>query len=248
VSPLLCLHGFTGSPESFAEVRERLASRPVSCPALVGHGERAPEIDSFEAEVDRLARLLPEEPVTLVGYSLGARLALGLAVRHPKRVRSAVFIGVHPGLRSSAERDARRTHDRHWIELLETRGLDAFVSEWERQPLFASQAGLPEPARERRQKERRRHDPLELARCLRLTGLAEMPEYWPNLPHLALPVTLLAGEKDEKFRRLAGAAAELLPHARLTIAPGASHDVLLERPDLVAVAIEEQLEEKQRHD
>lgn len=242
MNPLVCLHGFTGSPESFGEVRERLPSRSVWCPALVGHGERAPEVDRFEAEVDRLARLLPEEPVTLIGYSLGARLALGVAVRHAKRVRNAVFIGVNPGLRSNSERDERRVQDRRWIELLETRGLDAFVREWERQPLFASQTDLPERVRERRQKERRRHDPLELARCLRLTGLAEMPDYWPDLPRLAVPVTLLAGEKDEKFRRLAGAAAELLPHARLTIAPGASHDVLLERPDLVAVAIE-QLEE-----
>jgi 2-succinyl-6-hydroxy-2,4-cyclohexadiene-1-carboxylate synthase len=234
VSPLFLLHGFTGSPESFWGVRERLSSRAMSCPALLGHGEPGPEVDGFEAEVARLARLLPEEPVALVGYSLGARLALGIAVRYPNRVQSAVLISVNPGLRSGAEREARREQDRRWIELLETRGLEAFVSEWERQPLFASQTELPERVRQRRQVERRRHDPHELARSLRLTGLAEMPDYWPDLPRLTAAVTLIAGERDEKFRRLASAAAELLPRARVTIAPGASHDVLLERPDLVA--------------
>ena len=238
MTSLVCLHGFTGSPDSFGEVRERLTTRRTSCPRLVGHGEAAPTVTGFEAEVDRLVQLFPAEPVTLVGYSLGARLALGVCARHPQRVRSAVLIGVNPGLRSASEREARRAADAKWIELLETQGLEAFASEWERQPLFASQADLPERVRERRRAERRRHDPRELARSLKLTGLAEMPDYWPHLPKLALPVTLLAGELDERFRRIAEAAAELLPRARFTIAPGASHDVLLERPDLVAVAIE----------
>ena len=243
MSAVVLLHGFTGSPDSFGEVRERLRARTTLTPRLVGHGERAPGVDGFEAEVDRLARLLPEQPVTLVGYSLGARLALGISVRHPERVRSAVLVGVNPGLESATEREQRRNHDRAWIELLEAGDLDAFVAAWERQPLFASQAGLPERVRERRRKERLAHEPRELGRCLRLTGLAEMPNYWPDLPRVAQPITLLAGETDEKFRQLANAAAKLLPRARVAIASGASHDVLLERPDLVAVAIEDQLEE-----
>lgn len=242
MTPVVLLHGFTGSPDSFGEVRERLASRPTLSPRLLGHGERAPGVDGFEAEVDRLARLLPDEPVILAGYSLGARLALGITSRHPKRVRSAVLVGVNPGLRSAAEREQRRAEDRTWIELLETGGLDAFIAAWERQPLFASQTSLPERVRERRQNERRAHDPRELARSLRLTGLAEMPDYWADLPRITQPVTLLAGENDEKFRNLASAASKLLPRGRFEIAGGASHDVLLERPDLVAVAIE-QLEE-----
>lgn len=243
MSSIVLLHGFTGSPDSFGEVRERLSAATTLSPRLVGHGERAPGVDGFEAEVDRLARLLPEEPVTLAGYSLGARLALGITVRHPKRVRSAVLVGVNPGLASAIEREQRRNHDRAWIELLEAGDIDAFVSAWERQPLFASGIELPERVRERRRHERRAHDPRELARCLRLTGLAEMPNYWPDLAKVSQPITLLAGEADEKFRHLASAAAKLLPRVRVEIASGASHDVLLERPDLVAVAIEAQLEE-----
>jgi 2-succinyl-6-hydroxy-2,4-cyclohexadiene-1-carboxylate synthase len=240
MSRVVCLHGFTGSPESFEPVRERLSETRLSALRLVGHGEPAPSVHGFDDEVERLAGLLPEGPLRLVGYSLGARLALGLLARHRGRFESAVLIGLNPGLRSEAEREQRRVQDQAWIELLEAQGLEPFLEAWEAQPLFAAQNALPEQVRERKRRERHTHDPRELARSLRLTGLASMPNYWPLLPELRLPVTLMAGERDEKFRNLGRMAAELLPRARFELAGGASHDVLLERPDLVAVAIEQQ--------
>jgi 2-succinyl-6-hydroxy-2,4-cyclohexadiene-1-carboxylate synthase len=248
MSRVVCLHGFTGSPESFEPVREHLPGVQLSALRLVGHGEPARAVNGFEDEVARLAALLPKGPLRLVGYSLGARLALGLLTRHQGRFESAVLIGLNPGLRSETEREQRRAQDQVWIDLLEKQGLEPFLELWERQPLFAAPSTLPLNVSEKKRSERRKHDPFELARSLRVTGLAGMPDYWPFLPELRLPVTLMAGEKDEKFRNLGLMAAELLPHARVELAGGASHDVLLERPDLVAVAIEEQLEEKQRHD
>jgi 2-succinyl-6-hydroxy-2,4-cyclohexadiene-1-carboxylate synthase len=240
MSPVVCLHGFTGSPESFEPVRERLPGCQLSALRLVGHGDPAPSVHDFDDEVERLAALLPAGRSRLVGYSLGARLALGLLARHRERFESAVLIGLNPGLRTDTEREQRLAQDQAWIELLETQGLEPFLAAWEAQPLFAAQSTLPPHVSHRKRRERRTHDPLELARSLRVTGLAAMPNYWPLLPELRLPVTLMAGENDEKFRNLGQVATELLPQARLELAGGASHDVLLERPDLVAVAIEQQ--------
>jgi len=61
-----------------------------------------------------------------------------------------------------------------------------------------------------------------------------MPCYWPALPALKTPITLAAGELDAKFVDIAQRAARELPNAKLLIAPGAGHNLLLERPDLVA--------------
>lgn len=236
-APLVLLHGFTGAPASFDAVLALLPGRRALCPALLGHGVSAPGVESFEGEVERLASLLPPEPAHVVGYSLGARLALGLALRHPQTVAQLSLIGVNPGLSDETERLARRRADAALAELLETQGLAAFLAVWEAQPLFATQDRLDPALRAARLTLRRSHDPRELARSLRVTGLSEMPSYWPELPHLSAPLTLLAGEHDPKFSAIARAVHARAPRSRLVIAPGAGHDLLLERPDLVAVEL-----------
>jgi 2-succinyl-6-hydroxy-2,4-cyclohexadiene-1-carboxylate synthase len=234
---LVLLHGFTGSAESWSDVLVRLPTRATQCPALLGHGAVADGVRTFDDEVDRLAEGLRDAPVHLAGYSLGARLALGIAVRHPERVARLTLIGVHPGLTSESERDERRRADARWIELLETCGIEAFVDAWSAQPLFATERRLPEALRRRRHLERLRHDPKELARSLRVTGLAEMPDLRPHLSGLRVPVVLLTGALDPKFSALAEELSLVLSRARHTIVSGAGHALLLERPDLVATEL-----------
>jgi len=235
--PLVLLHGFTGSPASFHDVLTRLPTRGAICPPLVGHGAAADGVRTFEDELDRLANRIGDAPAHLAGYSLGARLALGIAIRHPDRVARLTLVGVHPGLASEAERDERRRADALFIELLETCGIAAFVDAWSVQPLFATESRLPEAVRAKRLKERLAHDPKGLARSLRITGLAEMPDFRGRLGGVRVPVTLLTGELDSKFRGLADELSGLFPNAQKVIAPGAGHNVLLERPDLVGAVL-----------
>src|SRR5690606_4766783 len=75
----LGLHGFTGAPESLSGLFA--ADGAWLCPWLAGHGPRPPRAASFVSEVERLEELALREltpPLGLFGYSLGARLALGL--------------------------------------------------------------------------------------------------------------------------------------------------------------------------
>lgn len=234
MAPLFLLHGFTGSPSSWDAVLSRLPGRTALRPPLLGHGAPPPEARTFAEEVARLAALLPDEPVHLAGYSLGARVALALAVAHPARLRRLTVIGVHPGLPTQKEKDARRESDTAWRRLLVEDGTERFVDAWEAQPLFATQRRLPAELTQAHRAARLRHEPQGLARSLAVLGLAEMPDFRPELPRLSLPVTLMAGELDDKFLGLARELARALPLATLLTAPGAGHDLLLERPDLVA--------------
>ena len=232
---LVLFHGFTGSPQSFAPLLASLGEPPLLAPALVGHtGIKAPEIHCFEEEVDRLADLVRGAGFSgacLVGYSLGARIALGLLVRHPALFASAVLVGVHPGLESETERRQRRAADERWCALLETQGLEAFVNAWQAQTLFASQRRLAQEILERQRRERLSHTARGLAQSLRTTGLAAMPCYLDRVRDIEAPVTLVVGALDTKFSVLSERMAPHLQRGQRVVVAGAGHNVLLEQPE-----------------
>jgi 2-succinyl-6-hydroxy-2,4-cyclohexadiene-1-carboxylate synthase len=238
VTSLFALHGFTGSPDNWAFLGD--SPTHFSAPALLGHAGAidTDSVTTFEGEVDRLTQLAPPgDGLHVVGYSLGARLALGMAIRHPERVERLTLISGHPGLANEDERRARRLADSAWVELLLSRGVEAFVDAWEAQPLWATQAGVSDAARRRRRATRLSHEARGLARSLRVTGLGDMPSYWGKLAQLGMPVSVLAGELDIKFSQIARSLVDALRYPTLEIVPGSGHDLLLERPEVVARVI-----------
>ncbi len=232
---IVALHGFTGAPASWDAVRARSEGR-WSCPRVLGHGAEAEGVESFDDEVDRLAMTMPDG-ATLVGYSLGARLALGIAVRQPARVGRLVLIGGHPGLEDGAEAATRRADDEARARALETEGLEPFVNRWEALPLFGTQRRLPEAVQAAHRARRLSHDPHQLARSLRVLGLGGMPSRWLDLSALPMPVDLLVGGEDPKFRALAERFVAVRPGTTLRVVPGAGHDLTLEAPGAVASAL-----------
>lgn len=228
--PLLLLHGFAGQPDAWDDVVDELdvPGVPVRLP---GHGPRPDLIgETFEDVVDALATELGERTCDLAAYSMGARVALGLMVRHPARVRRAVLVGVNPGLEGEA-RVARRRWDERWAERIETEGLDAFADAWAALPLFASQRRLPGPVREAQAKARRNHTADGLAWAMRHLGTGGMPSYWDALDDLDPEVTLVVGSLDDKYVGIASTMATRLPHGRLVEVPAVGHNVVLEAPD-----------------
>ena len=237
--PLVLIHGFTGSPASWDGVRRSLDTEPA-CVSPLGHGglgAPSTNIQTWEDELARLVAAFPSGPVHLVGYSLGARLALGIALTYPSTIARLTLISGHTGLANEADRHERRAADARWCTLLENQGIEAFVNAWEAQPLFASQASLPATLRAEHRAARLRHSPGGLARSLRVTGLAEMPDYAPRLAALTAPLTVMVGELDAKFLGLGRATSERVRGSRFVVAPSAGHDLLLERPDLVALVL-----------
>ena len=242
---LLLLHGFTGGPESWVHVRARLpAAIRVAAPAILGHRGASSRAESFTAEVDRLAGEATSRlgaRFAVAGYSLGGRLALGLAIRHPERVTRLTLLGARAGLSDAAERAARIAEDEAWAAKALAEGADAFATQWEARPLFAGpEAKLAPELRAARRALRRQHAPEGLARALRVLGLGRMPDYGPALASLNLPVTLVVGEDDGKFRELAVAMARTLPRARQVVVADAGHDVVLAAPERVAALLSDE--------
>jgi len=233
---IVLLHGFTQTGRSWEPTIAALGERyRALAPDIRGHGSAAHvrPVDFAAVHADVLA-LAPERRVPLAGYSMGGRIALSLALAAPKRISRLALIGASPGIADSAERRSRRAADEALADRIEGEGIEAFASYWSSLPLFADQSPAVAAAAHA---ERLQQSPAGLAAALRGLGTGAMEPLWDRLPELALPVTLIVGECDLKFRAIAERVAELLPDAMLHVVPGAGHAVQLERPAAVAALL-----------
>lgn len=162
------------------------------------------------------------------GYSLGGRLALQIALDHPAAVNALVLISTNPGIADPQDRAARRAADEHLADHVEAEGVEAFLTRWLSQPIFADLD--PSVAR------RHRLDTASaIAHQLRTLGQGIQQPLWGRLPELTMPVTLVTGDRDEKYCDIAGqAAAAIGSNAQLHIVAEAGHNLLQERPKSVA--------------
>ncbi len=234
----ILLHGFTGDRTTWDVVREHWQPELPPSSSLValdlpGHGDGPPVRDGWLANLQAVRELagplLPEAVV--IGYSLGARVALGLLAEG--MARRAILIGVNPGL-SPSQRAQRRIADREWIELLRSEGLDAFCERWESQALFSTQHDVPAPQLEARRALRRRQQPAQLALSLEHMGLGAMPDYRSALAGLARRAELVVGARDLKFLEIAKDVISRTPDVLLHLVADAGHDVVLEQPHRVS--------------
>ena len=218
--PLVLLHGFTGSAESWSAHIEALAARfRVVRIDLPGHG-RTPVLSvercAFTRVGDDLASILArvvDVPAHLLGYSMGGRLALYTALTHPDRVRTLILESASPGLESAAERGARRDADEALAERILAQGVPAFIDAWEKLPLFATHARLPQSIRDAQRHQRLASDADGLAISLRAMGTGVQPSLWAHLSDLQAPTLLITGDEDAKFTSVAQRMAAAMPNA-----------------------------------
>lgn len=237
--PVLFLHGFMGARDDWDAIVGELAD-DFRCIAidLPGHGEAVDlpdEAYTFDGTLAAIADTLGAlgiDRCRVVGYSMGGRIALGLALRYPKRVVRLVLASASPGLRTPRERAERRRIDAERAAAIEA-DFGAFLEDWARLPLFALDG---EESRRRFIERRRRNIPAELARSLRGVGTGQQPSLWPDLESLTVPTLAVAGGRDAKYVDLVFEVAALAPTATPLVVP-AGHAVHAERPDLFATLL-----------
>ena len=225
----LLLHGFTGSAADWAGWPQDMPSALAI--DLPGHGRSPPPSGGFGSEITRLLAALPLSIGCLIGYSLGGRIALSLLAAAPARFRVAIILSAHPGLADTAQRNARRAADRHWIELLRGRGIAAFTAAWEQQPLFATQRRLPAARLVGQHARRLAQDAEGLARALEVFGLAEMPATWDAVVRWRGRLDWIVGSQDRKFLGIAEQVLAQRADGRLHSLPGIGHNPLIEAPE-----------------
>lgn len=229
---LVLVHGFTQSSDSWDAIADELArSLFVTTVDLPGHG-RSCEVSASDLETT--ARLLGNTAgkAIYVGYSLGGRVALTLAIDSPHLVEALVLVSTSPGIADVTKRTERRQRDEQLAERLSPRDgstpaltTDKFLDEWLTQPLFAHLDG------ERADRSSRlRNSTHGLAYSLRSAGVGSMRPLHEELGKLAMPVLCLAGENDTAYIEIAQEMTRAIGEsAQSCIIPGAGHAVPFEQ-------------------
>ena len=263
--PLVLLHGFLGSGASMVALVEALdahgalAGRRVVAVHLVGHGRSDAPLPvapyAMERVVDQLRGVLDAvtgadrgATVDLLGYSMGGRVALALALACPQRVRRLVLVGATAGIEDPAERRTRRDADAELAAFVDQHGIEAFVDRWEQLPIFATQRDLAPEVRERVRAGRTAQRVVGVANSLRGTGTGSMEPMWDRLATRAVPTLVLAGALDTKYVEVGVRLADVLPAGRFLAIAEAGHAAHLERPEATATAVGEFLGDRETSD
>ena len=242
---LLLLHGFTGSLVSWAQLVSCFSLHFTTVSVdLPGHGlssaPTSPARHAHEQVTSDLASLMAQlglHRFHLLGYSMGGRLALALALSQPQRLRTLVLESASPGLADAGERAARRLQDESLARHIELEGVRNFVAYWEQLPMFASQRQLTAEIRRKVREQRLKNSARGLAGSLRGAGTGAQASYWSQLPQLRIPTLLLTGALDTKFCAVAARMAAANPGFRTQQIVDAGHCIHLEQPQHYQCAV-----------
>jgi 2-succinyl-6-hydroxy-2,4-cyclohexadiene-1-carboxylate synthase len=221
-TPFAFLHGFTQTKESWLPVVESLSvaieAKLLDCP---GHGESPTQGRTLSQTANDVAE--STRSGILVGYSMGARIALHTALQFPDLVQGLVLISGTPGLRTESERSDRRSSDEALANHIENIGTQQFISEWLSNPMFQ---GLPTELADipRRCSNTERG----LADSLRFAGTGTQEPLWDKLKSLAMPVLIVTGNKDEKFTQIAQEMTPVILQAEHHVMNNVGHTCHLE--------------------
>lgn len=233
-SNLVFLHGFLGSTQDWEAWTAYQSETFITLP---GHQwsplpTQAPLLPQI---LETLQTNMPPGKVTLIGYSLGGRLALHFAQAFPDRIERLILLSTNPGV--TQEKEKRLTQDKKWAELLRTTGIESFLKKWYAQPLFAS-------LHSQVLKNRTHHNPEALARILIELSPAALPSCWDAFSSFSFKTLFLFGELDVKYSQIATQIKKMRGSLTVDAIPNAGHAIHIENPEACQQKINQFLNER----
>ena len=235
--PIVFLHGFLGAGSDWGEIASPLAEDYFCvCPDLPGHGanitrdfDAQMSIPQLALELRALCAALSLSAPTVVGYSLGGRVALAAAVQHPQFMQALMLESTSAGLDIDAERQARAATDDARAAVLLADGIAAFMRTWYAAPLFESLQMRPQLLA-KLQAARMCNDARWMSKVVSELSPGRAASVWAELPSVRLRTLLLSGALDVRYTESAQRMCAAMPNAVCTVVADAGHNVHLEEP------------------
>ncbi|HZT95663.1 MAG TPA: 2-succinyl-6-hydroxy-2,4-cyclohexadiene-1-carboxylate synthase [Chloroflexota bacterium] len=248
---MILLHGFLGSSTTWDDLTERLA-HSYRCLALdlPGHGGSPLPSDAGSYSMTDLASAVATRleqldigRAAMLGYSMGGRLALHVALKRPGLVRVLITESTSPGIEAWDERLSRLRQDEMLATKILHEGMEPFVDYWERLPLFHSQTRMEPVGRAAIRNVRLSTSAEGAAWSISRLSPGRHEPLFTQLKDLRMPWLIIAGELDHRYRSMAQKMERASSNARAVIIPGAGHAVHLERPEAFALEVARFLEQ-----
>jgi 2-succinyl-6-hydroxy-2,4-cyclohexadiene-1-carboxylate synthase len=240
--PLIALHGFTLTGEQFASAAHQLR-RTIVAPDLPGHGRSvavSTQLDDVVAAIESTVASF-DEPVPLLGYSQGGRVALLAATGRPEGISALVLISATAGIEDTNERASRAESDASMAGKLSGMTIDEFLDTWTAAGVTSTSHLSPE-GRAADRAIRQENSPIGLANALIGYGQGAQPSLWTSLAELAMPVLVVSGGRDEKYSAIADEMASRIPDVERATVSGAGHNPLMDAPTEAHTAISDFLD------
>lgn len=194
-------HGFLGSPEDFSFLNRE---------DVVLH-------DLYE--MTTLPQVSQED--VLIGYSMGARIAMEIAHLNQFKIKKLIIINSHPGLETDEEKVNRRNFELTVLEKLKTMNKDEFLTYWNALPLFTYDAPLERLSEERYKKSAELFDRF---------ALSKQNNFLPEIAENKDKVLWIVGLKDEKYLEIA--SEKILHHDIEVVSLPGGHRLFQLQPEL----------------
>lgn len=207
-----------GDPSDWDQVRSEFPQCDVMTPLIR-------PADDWQTGVRQLVDELPPRSV-IIGYSMGARLALAIALDYPETCAGLVFVSGNPGLDHDFAREQRFAHDCRIAERIDSEPRHSFLEYWYSAPVFRSLSADVRLAEIERKSARNSEHWSEI---LRTYSVAKQPSYWSRLAELSMPTLAIAGMQDRKYAHIIERMREI-PNIDTSIVDNCGHIVHHERP------------------
>ncbi len=241
---LLFLHGFMGDSRDWLPITQHF-EKDYYCvmPDLPGHGKnlnlRIDQVLGYNSLAKGLLSLLEiihADQVTLIGYSMGGRIALYFALQHAKKVRHLILESAHPGLVDPQARTHRAQDDLQRAVQIEEYGIESFVDHWYQMEFFGTLEQQPE-AFAVMKTARKENDARWMAKVIRELSPGIQPALWDQLSDLNRATLLIAGARDSKYTRIVNKTAEKISQASVSLIPNVGHNTHFEAPKVFCTQI-----------
>lgn len=231
--PVVLIHGFLGDKSDWQEILSKLPDSFFYIAIdLPGHGESAapiPTLTQLAQSLNNLLKQLTNQPCILIGYSMGGRVALHFAERHPDSIKAIGLLSASLGIQDEHEKSTRYASDLALANEIEKRSMKKFIETWYRLPLFGNLRHHDHfPAF---LEKRLSNSPQAVAQALRQFSVANHG-YFGHLIK-TFPSLYIAGELDEKYVQVCHDIQQLNPHAGCHVVPDCGHAVHIETPNTV---------------
>jgi 2-succinyl-6-hydroxy-2,4-cyclohexadiene-1-carboxylate synthase len=240
VPTLVFLHGFLGDGHEWDRIVDQLHDYPCLTIDICRHGHSAyRECGGFNDVCAMILdtirhRVGKDSPVIMVGYSLGARIAMyGLAKQlwQDLNLIGVVSEGGNLGIQDKKSRALRLESDLCWARRFSLELIEQVLYDWYQQPIFSD---LNYEQRQNLVELRSDNLGVCVAEMLVATSLGKQPYLLDDLKKQSLPIHYICGAKDSKFSQLAECSG--LPYSKIA---QAGHNVHKEQPEAFVACLRE---------